>query len=99
MTLSATTPFLEAANLQAALRLSFLEPWAWVFNNSIAATTVVSPLLRQRARNELREIEAVASRHAKRYAVVPLLAEEPIGTARLRKLANREAEPVAADGM
>ena len=99
VTLAETTPVLEAANLQADLRRAGIEPWAWVVNNSIAATTVVSPLLRQRARNELREIDAVASRHAKRYAVVPLLAEEPIGTARLRKLANREAEPVAADGM
>ena len=99
MTLAETTPVLEAANLQADLRRAGIEPWAWVVNNSIAATAVSSPLLRQRARNELREIDAVASRHAKRYAVVPLLAEEPIGTARLRKLANREAEPVAADGM
>jgi arsenite-transporting ATPase len=31
------------------------------------------PLLRQRARNELREIDAVATKHAQRYAVVPLL--------------------------
>ncbi|MBK9027023.1 MAG: arsenical pump-driving ATPase [Propionivibrio sp.] len=98
VTLAETTPVLEAANLQADLRRAGIEPWAWVVNNSIAATTVVSPLLRQRARNELREIDAVASRHAKRYAVVPLLAEEPIGTARLRKLANREAGPVSAGG-
>ena len=98
VTLAETTPVLEAANLQADLRRAGIEPWAWVVNNSIAATAVSSPLLRQRARNELREIDAVASRHAKRYAVVPLLAEEPIGTARLRKLANREAGPVSAGG-
>ena len=98
VTLAETTPVLEAANLQADLRRAGIEPWAWVVNNSIAATAVSSPLLRQRARNELREIDAVASRHAKRYAVVPLLAEEPIGTARLRKLANRVAVPVAAGG-
>ncbi len=49
-----------------------------------------SPLLRRRASNELREIEAVATQHARRYAVVPLLAEEPVGVERLRKLANRE---------
>ncbi len=96
VTLAETTPVLEAANLQADLRRAGIEPWAWVVNNSIAATTVLSSLLRQRARNELREIDAVASRHAKRYAVVPLLAEEPIGTVHLRKLAHRDAEATVA---
>jgi len=28
----------------------------------------------------------VATQHARRYAVVPLLAEEPVGLARLRQL-------------
>jgi hypothetical protein len=37
-------------------------------------------LLRQRAANEVREINPVASQHAQRYAVVPLLIEEPVGT-------------------
>jgi arsenite/tail-anchored protein-transporting ATPase len=88
VTLAETTPVLEAANLQSDLRRAGIEPWAWVINNSVAATPVHSPLLRQRAKNELREIDAVATRHATRYAVVPLLAEEPIGTARLRQLAE-----------
>ncbi|MFZ2266601.1 MAG: arsenical pump-driving ATPase [Azonexus sp.] len=88
VTLAETTPVLEAANLQTDLRRAGIEPWAWVINNSVAATPVHSPLLRQRAKNELREIDAVATRHATRYAVVPLLAEEPIGTARLRQLAE-----------
>lgn len=87
VTLAETTPVLEAANLQADLRRAGIEPWAWVVNNSVAASRVSSPLLRQRARNELREIDAVATVHARRYAVVPLLAEEPIGSERLRKLA------------
>ncbi|MFZ4536076.1 arsenical pump-driving ATPase [Propionivibrio sp.] len=87
VTLAETTPVLEAANLQADLRRAGIEPWAWVVNNSIAATIVHSPLLLQRARNELREIDAVATRYAKRYAVVPLLEDEPIGAERLRKLA------------
>ena len=41
-----------------------------------------------RARNELREIDAVATKHAQRYAIVPLLTEEPVGVERLRALAN-----------
>ena len=86
VTLAETTPVLEAANLQADLRRAGIEPWAWVVNNSVAAARPHSPLLQQRARNELREIESVAQHHATRYAVVPLLKDEPIGVARLLKL-------------
>ncbi|QIL43769.1 arsenical pump-driving ATPase [Acidovorax sp. HDW3] len=85
-TLAETTPVLEAAHLQDDLRRAGIEPWAWVVNNSVAAAQPQSPLLRQRAQNELREIDAVATQHARRYAVVPLLAEEPVGVARLRQL-------------
>jgi arsenite-transporting ATPase len=88
VTLAETTPVLEAANLQADLRRAGIEPWAWVINNSVAATTVHSPLLRQRAANELREIDAVANQYAQRYAVVPLLKEEPVGVNRLLELAG-----------
>ncbi|NTV86205.1 MAG: arsenical pump-driving ATPase [Burkholderiaceae bacterium] len=87
VTLAETTPVLEAANLQADLRRAGIEPWAWIVNNSVAATSVTSPLLRQRARNELREIDAVAKHHARRYAVVPLLEDEPVGVDRLEQLA------------
>ena len=86
VTLAETTPVLEAANLQADLRRAGIEPWAWVINNSIAAATVQSTLLRQRAANELPEIEAVATIYAQRYAVVPLLKEEPVGVERLLEL-------------
>ena len=86
VTLAETTPVLEAANLQADLRRAGIEPWAWIINNSVAAASVSSPLLRQRARNERAEIEAVATRHARRYAVVPLLEDEPVGVDRLEQL-------------
>ena len=86
VTLAETTPVLEAANLQADLRRAGIEPWAWIVNNSVAAAAVTAPLLRQRARNERREIEAVATRHARHYAVVPLLNEEPVGVDRLEQL-------------
>ncbi len=87
VTLAETTPVLEAVNLQADLRRAGIEPWAWVINNSVAAATVHSPLLRQRAANELPEIQAVATVHSRRYAVVPLLKEEPVGVERLLELA------------
>ncbi len=89
VTLAETTPVLEAANLQADLRRAGIEPWAWIVNNSIAAARPRSPLLRQRARNELGEVDAVSTRHAHRYAVVPLLRDEPVGIDRLLLLAGR----------
>jgi len=91
VTLAETTPVLEAAGLQADLRRAGIEPWAWVINNSVAAAHPLSPLLRERARNELREIEAVAKHHARRYAVVPLLREEPVGVAHLLELSGHVA--------
>jgi arsenite/tail-anchored protein-transporting ATPase len=87
VTLAETTPVLEAANLQDDLRRAGIEPWAWVVNTSVAAASVKSPLLRQRAANEVREINAVARELAQRHAVVSLLREEPVGVARLLELA------------
>ena len=86
VTLAETTPVLEAAGLQAELRRAGIEPWAWVVNNCLAASAPRSPLLRRRALNELREIDAVASRHASRWAVVPMLQDEPVGVERLQQL-------------
>ena len=88
VTLAERTPVLEAANLQADLRRAGIEPWAWVINNSIAATVTNSPLLHQRALNELVEINAVEQQYSKRNAVVAMLKDEPIGLARLLKLAG-----------
>lgn len=94
VTLAETTPVLEAANLQTDLRRAGIEPWAWVINNSLAACAPASPLLRQRAGNELREIEAVATQHAQRYALVPLMKNEPVGVQRLLDLAGHSLEKV-----
>ncbi len=89
VTLAETTPVLEAANLQSDLRRAGIEPWAWIVNNSVAAALPGSALLRQRARNEFREIKAVATQHARRYAVVPLMKDEPIGVQRLLELSGQ----------
>ena len=88
VTLAETTPVLEAAGLQADLRRAGIEPWAWVINNSVAAAKTESPLLHKRAVNELRDIEHVATEHAQRYAVIPLMSEEPVGVERLLALSK-----------
>ena len=88
VTLAEKTPVLEAANLQEDLRRAGIEPWAWVVNNSAAATKTNSALLHQRAINELVEINSVAKQYSKRYAVVPMLKDEPVGVKKLLELAG-----------
>ena len=92
VTLAETTPVLEAAHLQADLRRAGIEPWAWIINSSVAAARPHSALLCQRAHNERAEIDAVAQHHARRYAVVPLLKDEPVGVDRLLELAGQVTE-------
>jgi arsenite-transporting ATPase len=88
VTLAETTPVLEAANLQDDLRRAGIEPWAWIVNQSLAAAHPASPLLAQRAGQEWVQLAAVQQRYAKRIAVVPVQAEEPVGINALRALAE-----------
>ncbi|MEA1798844.1 MULTISPECIES: arsenical pump-driving ATPase [Rhodococcus] len=86
VTLAETTPVLEAAGLQADLQRAGIEPWAWVVNNSLAAAEPTSPLLQQRAAGEITEIDSITRRYSQRTAIVPMLAEEPVGTTALTAL-------------
>jgi arsenite-transporting ATPase len=88
VTLPETTPVLEAQALQEDLRRASIEPFAWVVNASLAAARPRDPLLAQRAIAELEEIRKVRDTLAHRFAVVPFLAEEPVGGARLQQLAR-----------
>ena len=94
VTLPETTPVLEAAQLQEDLRRAGIEPWGWIVNASLAAAATRHPLLAARAAAELAEIAAVRHRLSARFAVVPMLAEEPVGADRLRALTGRAAELV-----
>ncbi|HEY5117074.1 MAG TPA: arsenical pump-driving ATPase [Nakamurella sp.] len=86
VTLAETTPVLEAAALQSDLLRAGIAPWAWVINNSLAATDTASPLLRQRAGHELHQIGQVRDRYAHRIALVPIEHEEPVGIDALLQL-------------
>ena len=88
VTLPETTPVLEASGLEDDLKRAGIEPWAWVVNQSLEAASTTSPLLRHRAGQERGPIEAVRTR-AHRLAIVPLLAQEPIGPQRLAMLAQQ----------
>jgi arsenite-transporting ATPase len=87
VTLPEPTPVLEARTLQDDLVRAGIEPWAWVVNNSLTTTPTASPFLRQRAAAEFEQIALVDALSA-RVAVLPLLAVEPVGVARLTELAT-----------
>jgi arsenite-transporting ATPase len=73
-TLPETTPVLEAEALQADLRRAGIEPFAWVINQSLAATHTTDSLLLARAAAELPLIERVRRDLAVRTAIVPMTA-------------------------
>ncbi len=89
VTLAETTPVLEAAQLQEDLRRAGIEPWAWLINQSLAASPTRSPLLQRRAAQELAQIEAVRTTYAQHVALVPVQSEEPVGVERLLALAEQ----------
>jgi len=80
------TPVHEAARLQADLARSGITPRAWVLNQSLTAAAPADPLLAARAAGEHRYLAEVASTLAERLVVLPRVADEPIGTARLLSL-------------
>lgn len=88
VTLAETTPVLEAADLQEDLRRAGINPWAWIVNNSVAATQTQSPLLLHRAAAERHEIDKAIEQHSARFAVVPLLKEDPVGIKNLLALSE-----------
>jgi len=93
VTLAETTPVLEAEGLQQDLERAGIHPWGWVVNNSIAAAHPVSPFLHKRAANEVKQIARVRAL-SPRIAIVPLLAEEPIGEVKLSSLTQHAHQPV-----
>ncbi|KQS99026.1 arsenical pump-driving ATPase [Cellulomonas sp. Leaf395] len=86
VTLPEATPVLEAEELVADLVRAGIKPWAWVINNSVAAAATTDPLLLQRGAAEVDQIARVYEERADRCAIVPLLADEPVGVEALREL-------------
>lgn len=86
VTLPETTPVLEAEHLQNDLRRAGIHPWGWIVNSSLSASETEHPLLQRRARSEVDQISKVRDGLAKRFAVVPMQREEPVGVEKLRSL-------------
>ena len=96
VTLPETTPVLEAEHLQNDLQRAGIEPWGWIINSSLAAATTRQALLQQRARSEQSQIARVRDTLSKRYAVVPMQAEEPVGVDKLKSLCGSGSSSAVA---
>lgn len=85
VTVAETTPVAEARSLEESLRNVGIEPWAYIVNCSLSASSPVTPILRQRAAAEIPLIKEISER-SPRVAIVPLIREEPVGFEKLLKL-------------
>ena len=79
VTLPEATPVHEAERLQGDLARAGIRPYAWVINQSLLASGTHDPLLQQRGTYEIPFIRRVADTLAKRCALIPWLAEAPVG--------------------
>lgn len=86
VTLPEATPVHEAAALQADLRRAQIEPFAWVINQSFTRADSCDPVLRARGDDEAPYLREVTYQWSRRTAIVPWVAEEPVGAERLRQL-------------
>jgi len=86
VTLPEATPVHEAAELQGDLRRAGIEPFGWIVNQCLTSLDSSDPVLRQRAANELPYLAEVKHSLAKRSAMIPWQAEEPVGPAALASL-------------
>jgi arsenite-transporting ATPase len=96
VTLPETTPVVEAAHLQNDLQRAGIEPWGWIINSSLAAAKTLQPLLQKRALSEREQIAIVRDKLSRRYAVVAMQAEEPVGVEKLKSLCETANNSAAA---
>ncbi len=96
VTLPETTPVLEAAHLQNDLQRAGIEPWGWIINSSLAAAETNQPILKKRAQSEREQTTKVRDELSKRYAVVPMQAQEPVGVDKLKSLCETPSNSAAA---
>ena len=88
VTLPEATPVHEAARLQEDLKRAGIAPYAWVINQSFCATGTKDSVLAARGRLEHRYISEVSDTLASRVALIPWQIEDPIGSERLREIAE-----------
>jgi len=79
VTLPEATPVHEAERLHDDLARAGIEPFAWVINQSLLASGTRDPLLCQRGTYEIPFIRRVVDSLGKKSALIPWLAEAPVG--------------------
>lgn len=88
VTVPEATPVHEAARLQEDLKRAGIRPYAWVINQSFFATGTTDPVLAERGRQEQEYFSEVKNTLADRVALIPWQIEAPIGSDRLRQIAE-----------
>ena len=86
VTLAEATPVHEAERLQRDLARAGIKPFAWVIEQSLLASGTRDPLLSLRSDYEIPFIRRVADQLAPRCALVPWLANAPVGIDGLKQL-------------
>lgn len=86
VSLAETTPVSQAAALQEDLRIAQIEPYAWVINKSILSSGTKDPLLAERMKGELRQIERIQNGLASNIFILPWQSVPPIGIKALSEL-------------
>lgn len=79
VTLPEATPVHEAERLSADLARAGIEPYAWTINQALLASGTTHPLLCQRGNYEIPFIQRVVDKLSRRSALIPWLAEAPVG--------------------
>jgi arsenite-transporting ATPase len=86
VTLAEATPVHEAESLQQDLARAGIKPYAWVINQSLLASGSRNPLLAARGHYEIPYINKVSQELSPRCALIPWLAEPPIGAKGLAQM-------------
>jgi len=90
VTLPEATPVHEAERLAKDLARAGIKPYAWVINQSLLASGTTHPVLCQRGAYEVPFIRRVVDDLAQDCALIPWLAESPVGVTGLEHLVARE---------
>ena len=88
VTLPEATPVHEAQRLSADLARAGIKPCAWVINQSLLASGTKHPILCQRGAYEVLFVRQVADNLSLQSALIPWLAEAPVGESGLSHLVS-----------
>jgi len=91
-TLAEATPVHEAERLQQDLARAGIKPYAWVINQSLFASGTRDPILAERGRYEIPFIRKVAEELSPRCALIPWVAESPVGAKGLGGIIHADAQ-------